>query len=44
MSALAHPEFIDWIWDPFDDDDESSPMGFNDPMNYEPGDEEDGTE
>lgn len=29
------PEFIDWIWDPFGDDDESSPMGFNDPSTWE---------
>lgn len=35
------PEFIDWIWNPFEDDDETSAYGFNDPVSYEPEDEED---
>lgn len=35
------PDFVDWIWNPFDDDDENSPMGFNEPVSFEPGDEDD---
>lgn len=34
------PEFIDWIWNPFDDDDEESAFGFNDPTACEAGGEE----
>lgn len=30
---------VDWICDPDSDDDESSPQGFNEPTNFEPGDE-----
>jgi hypothetical protein len=30
----------DWIGDPDGDDDESSPLGFNDPSVWEPGDGE----
>ena len=36
----AWPEFMNWVWDPLADDDESSAMGFNEPTHWEPGDEE----
>ena len=31
----------DWVGEPGADNDEESQFGFNDPLNWEPGDEED---
>lgn len=38
LSTAPHP--VDWLFEPDEDDDETSALGFNEPTSYEPGNDE----